>query len=149
MVLLLAGALASGSPTRAQQAPPPSVGVVKVARQPVTQSSEYVGRIQAPQRVNLVARVTAFIDKRFFTEGSEVKAGDLLYRLEQPPFEADVEAKQAAIANVEAQLQNANLTLSRAKALLHTQNVQAPVGRIGARGPAIAGGPTPRGQGAA
>jgi membrane fusion protein, multidrug efflux system len=120
LAIMLAGALAAGVPARAQQAPPPAVGVIKVARQPVTQSSEYVGRIAAPERVNLVARVTAFIDKRFYTEGAEVKAGDLLYRLEQPPFEADVEAKQAAIANVEAQLQNANLTLSRAKALLHT-----------------------------
>jgi membrane fusion protein (multidrug efflux system) len=119
--VLLAAALAAG-PACAQQgnAPPPAVGVVKVAREPVTQSSEYVGRIQSPQRVNVVARVTAFIEKRFFTEGAEVKAGDLLYRLEQAPFQADVQAKQAAIAQVQAQLQNAELSLNRAKALLHT-----------------------------
>ena len=49
-----------------------------------------VGRIQATDRVNLVARVTAFLDQRFFTEGAEVKKGDLLYRLEQGPFQADV-----------------------------------------------------------
>lgn len=118
---VLLAALAAG-PAFAQQghAPPPAVGVVKVAREPVTQSSEYVGRIQSPQRVNIVARVTAFIEKRFFTEGAEVKKGDLLYRLEQAPFQADVQAKQAAIAQVQAQLQNAALSLNRAKALLHT-----------------------------
>lgn len=119
--LLVAGALAVAVPASAQHAPPPpAVGVVKVVRQPVTQSSQYVGRIQSPQQVALVARVTAFIDRRFFTEGAEVKPGDLLYRLEQAPFEADVQAKQAAVAQVEAQLKNADVTLSRAKALLHT-----------------------------
>ncbi|HZB91056.1 MAG TPA: efflux RND transporter periplasmic adaptor subunit, partial [Stellaceae bacterium] len=113
--------LAAGAPALAQQAPPPpAVGVVKVARQPVTQASEYVGRIAAPSRVNLVARVSAFIDKRFFTEGAEVKTGDLLYRLEQGPFQADVDAKEAAIAQIEAQLRNADITLTRAQTLLHT-----------------------------
>lgn len=106
----------------AQQAPPkpPPVGVVPATRKPITQSSEYVGRIQATDRVNLVARVAAFLDKWFFTEGAEVKRGDLLYRLEQAPFQADVAAKQAAVAQYKAQLQNADVTLSRARALLKT-----------------------------
>ncbi len=99
---------------------PPAVGTVTVARQPIYQSSEFVGRIQSIDRVNLIARVTAFIDQRFFVEGAEVKKGDLLYRLEQGPFQADVQAKQAAIAQFEAQLQNANVTLERAKKLLNT-----------------------------
>jgi membrane fusion protein (multidrug efflux system) len=99
---------------------PPAVGTVTVARQRIYQSSEFVGRIQSTDRVNLIARVTAFIDQRFFVEGAEVKKGDLLYRLEQGPFQADVQAKQAAIAQFEAQLQNANVTLERAKKLLNT-----------------------------
>lgn len=109
-------------PALAQQpgARPPAVGTIAVARQPVYQANEFVGRIQSIERVNLVARVTAFIDQRFFTEGAEVKKGDLLYRLEQGPFQADVQAKQAAIDQFKAQLVNANLTLSRARALLHT-----------------------------
>ena len=108
-------------PAMAQQpGRPPAVGVMAVSFQPVRPSEEFVGRIQAVSRVNLVARVTAFIEQRFFTEGAEVKKGDLLYRLEQPPFEADVQAKQAAVAQFEAQLVNANVTLQRAKALLST-----------------------------
>jgi membrane fusion protein (multidrug efflux system) len=113
--------LASLAPAWAQQAPPPpAVGVVKVERRPITETSEFLGRIQAINRVDLSARVTAFLDKRLFTEGSEVKQGDLLYRLEQGPFEADVQAKQAAIKQVEAQLRNANVTLDRARELLRT-----------------------------
>ena len=120
---LLGAALLVAAPAVAQQGgppKPPAVGVVAVERKPVTQSSDYVGRIQAVDRVNLVARVAAFLDQRFFTEGAEVKKGDLLYRLEQGPFQADVAAKQAAIAQFNAQLQNANVTLARAKALLST-----------------------------
>jgi membrane fusion protein (multidrug efflux system) len=112
--------LASLAPAWAQQMPPPAVGVVKVERRPVTETSEFLGRIQAINRVDLSARVTAFLEKRLFTEGSEVKQGDLLYRLERGPFEADAQAKQAAIKQVEAQLRNADVTLSRAKELLRT-----------------------------
>lgn len=120
-VAVIAAALLAGGPAGAQQAPkPPAVGVVAVARQPITPSSEYVGRVQATDRVNVVARVSAFLDQRFFTEGAEVKKGDLLYRLEQGPFLADVQAKQATVAQYKAQLQNAVVTLDRAKALLHT-----------------------------
>jgi membrane fusion protein (multidrug efflux system) len=84
----------------------------------MTPSTEFTGRIQSIDRVNVVARVTAFLDKRFFTEGVEVKKGDLLYRLEQGPFQADLQAKQAAIAQFNAQLQNAAITLTRQRALL-------------------------------
>jgi membrane fusion protein, multidrug efflux system len=110
------------APAIAQQPPakPPAVGVVAVQRKPITQTTEYVGRIQATDRVNLVARVGAFLEERLFTEGAEVKQGELLYRLEQGPFQADIQAKQAAIAQFKAQLQNALLTLSRTRALLST-----------------------------
>jgi membrane fusion protein (multidrug efflux system) len=106
----------------AQQTPakPPAVGVVTAARKSVTQSSEYVARVQAIERVNLTARVAAFLDERFFTEGAEIKKGEPLYRLEQGPFLADVKAKEATIAQLKAQLQNAQIVLGRAKALLNT-----------------------------
>jgi membrane fusion protein, multidrug efflux system len=121
--LALLSILGAALPARAQQggpARPPAVGVVAVVLQSVRPSLEFVGRVQSTERVNLVARVTAFIDQRTFAEGAEVKKGDLLYRLEQPPFQADVAAKQAAIDNLKAQLVNAAVTLKRAQALLNT-----------------------------
>jgi membrane fusion protein (multidrug efflux system) len=117
LLALLASRSGAAQPTGT---PPPAVGVVAVARQPVTQSSEYIGRIEATNRVNLVARVAAFLDEVLFTDGIEVKKGDLLYRLEQGPFRADVQAKEAAVAQFKAQLKNAELTLERARALLRT-----------------------------
>lgn len=99
---------------------PVAVGVVKAESQPVTETSEFVGRVQAVDHVDLVARVTAFLEDRLFEEGSEVARGDLLYRLERGPFEADVNAKAAAEAQAEALLKNAMLTLNRAQSLLNT-----------------------------
>src|SRR3981189_429185 len=79
--------------SRAQPAPagPPAVGVVRAQRKQITETDEFIGRIQSIGRVALVARVSAYLEKRLFVEGAEVKKGDLLYLLEQPPLQAPVE----------------------------------------------------------
>ncbi len=104
------------------QAPggPPAVGVVTVEPAKVTETSEFVGRVQAVQRVALTARVTAFLEQRQFVEGTEVHAGDLLYRLERAPFEADVANKEANVADLSARLANATIQLNRAQKLIGT-----------------------------
>jgi membrane fusion protein, multidrug efflux system len=99
---------------------PPAVGVAPVALRPVTETNEFIGRVDAVQRVDLMPRVTAFLEKREFEEGAEVRQGDLLFRLERPPFEAQLAQARAAVAEAQAQLQNANLTLGRATSLLNT-----------------------------
>ena len=99
---------------------PPAVGVVRVAPQEITQTNEFIGRIQAIDRVSLVARVTAFLEQRLFIEGTEVKKGDLLYRLEQPPFQAPVDSNKARVAQLEAQHTFAEQQLARAQSLLNT-----------------------------
>jgi membrane fusion protein (multidrug efflux system) len=107
-------------PAAAQPGPggPPAVGVVRVERQQITQTDEFIGRIQAVGRVSLVARVTGFLEKRMFVEGDEVKNGDLLYQLEQPPFQAQVEASKSAVDQLEAQHRNAQITLQRNQELV-------------------------------
>jgi membrane fusion protein (multidrug efflux system) len=97
---------------------PPAVGVVRAERQQITETDEFIGRIQAVNRVALVARVTGFLEKRLFTEGAEVKKGDLLYEIEKPPFQAAVDAAQSTVEQMEAQHRNAQLTLQRAQTLL-------------------------------
>src|SRR5271166_1112991 len=110
------------SRAEAQPAPggPPAVGVVRVAHQEITQSNEFVGRIQSIGRVSLVARVSAFLEKREFVEGTEVKKGDLLYLLEQPPFQAQVDFNKANVAQLQAQYTYAQQQLGRAQYLLKT-----------------------------
>src|SRR5882757_3641454 len=120
-VLVSAGLGFAGiSAADAQPAPsgPPAVGVMETVKRPITESSEFLGRIEAPNRVSVVARVTAFLEKRNFAEGAEVKSGDMLYQLERGPFEADLASKKAQVAQMQATLVNAQLTTGRAKALL-------------------------------
>ncbi|MGM5028274.1 efflux RND transporter periplasmic adaptor subunit [Tardiphaga sp. 862_B3_N4_1] len=97
---------------------PLSVGVVAAMPRPITETNEFLGRIEATNRVTIVARVTAFLDSRLFEEGAEIETGVSLYRLERAPFEADLAAKQATVAELQATLENAKQTTERAKALL-------------------------------
>ena len=118
VVMLVICALAA--PVAAQQSSsgPPAVGVVRAQRQQVTQTDEFIGRLQAVGRVALVARVTAFLEKRQFNEGAEVKKGDLLYVLERAPLQAQVDNAKATVDQLTAQHRNAELTLERARALM-------------------------------
>ena len=112
--------ITTGAAGRTQPAPsgPPAVGVVEAIRRPITETSEFLGRIDAINRVNVVARVTAFLEERLFNEGAEIKKGDQLYRLERGPFEADLASKQAQVAQLQATLELAKLTTERARTLL-------------------------------
>ena len=122
LVVALAVVPSGSTAVRAQGAPPPpAVGVVKAAKQPITQTNEFIGRVQAINRVDVVARVTAFVDKVAFKDGAEVKRGDVLYQLERGPFEADLDAKKAVAQQFDAQLTNANVALDRAQTLLKSQ----------------------------
>ncbi len=122
VLAIVAWSTFAASPASAQFGPagPPAVGTVQAVRKPIIDSNEFVGRVQAVSRVDLVARVTAFLDQRLFAEGAEVAKGALLYRLERGPFEADVQAKTAAVAQQQALLRNATITLGRAQSLLNT-----------------------------
>lgn len=122
-LLLLAAAPAplflGAGPARAQFGPqgPPAVGTVTADRRPVTESTEFVGRIEAVNRVEIRARVTGFLQERLFREGQEVKAGDVLFRIERPPFEAQLEQARANVAAAVATLENARVALNRAREL--------------------------------
>jgi membrane fusion protein, multidrug efflux system len=120
LLTFLSGLLSAGAEAQLASGGPPAVGVVRAERQQMTQTDEFIGRIQAIGRVALVARVSAFLEQQLFVEGSEVKKGDLLYRLEQPPFQAQVQANQATVEQLQAQHRNAELTLWRAQTLLKT-----------------------------
>ncbi len=122
----LAGALAlliaASAPAAAQFGPqgPPAVGVLTAERRPVTESIEFVGRVEATDRVNIRARVTGFLQERLFREGGDVQQGEVLYRLERAPFEAQVEQAQANLAGANANLENTRVALARARELRQT-----------------------------
>jgi membrane fusion protein (multidrug efflux system) len=118
----LSGLLMLGAPAWSQtaNAPPPVVTVMDVHAQPVYAQQSYVGRVAALNIVQLNARVTGYLESQNFKDGDDVKAGQLLYVIEQAPYQAAVAQAQAQVEAAIAQSQNANVTLQRAEALLRT-----------------------------
>ncbi|MFE0753979.1 efflux RND transporter periplasmic adaptor subunit [Inquilinus sp. NPDC058860] len=123
-LLLLAGCNeASDQQAQAPQMPPPAVGVVTAAKRPVAEGVTFVGRVQAVNKVDLVARVEGFLQQRNYTEGQEVKAGDPLFVLEKDTYQAAVDQAQANLASAQATADNAKLQTDRARELIKNQNV--------------------------
>ena len=110
-------AMAQGTP------PPPAVSVIPVASRQVTETGEFLGRVTAIDKVDIVARVPGFIEERNFTEGQKVKTGDLLFRIEQATYKAAVEQQRANLAKAKATEVNAALQLERGKELVRNQNI--------------------------
>ena len=127
-VLVLATALCGCErPSTADQATapatPPAVTVTAAALKSVTQAGTFVGRVQAVNTVNLVSRVEGFLQKRAFTEGQQVKTGDLLFVIEQDTYHAAVDQAQAQLASAQATERNAALALQRSQELVRTNAV--------------------------
>src|SRR5437868_5551272 len=83
-------------------APLPAVSVAAVVSRQVTETGDYIGRVWAIDKVDVVARVPGFIEERTFTEGQQVKKGNLLFRIEQATYKAAVEQARAAVAKAKA-----------------------------------------------
>src|SRR5262245_20162912 len=112
----------SGAAT-AQGAPPPAVSVKPVMSRQVTETGDYIGRVTAIDKVDIVARVPGFVEERTFTEGQQVKKGDLLFRIEQATYKAAVEQARASVAKAKAAGVNAKLQLDRGKELVRSSNI--------------------------
>jgi membrane fusion protein, multidrug efflux system len=105
------------------QAPTPAVTVAEATLGPITPSASYVGRVQAVNTVNLVARVSGFLQQLHFREGQRVKTGDLLFTIEQDTYQAAVDQSQANVDRAKATERNADLQLQRSQQLARTNTV--------------------------
>ena len=101
----------------------PGVIVAPATLRTITRSASHVGRVQAVKTVNLVTRVDGFLQKQAFTEGQQVKTGDLLFVVEQDTYQAALVKAQAALAKTQATENNAALTLQRSQDLVRTNAV--------------------------
>jgi membrane fusion protein (multidrug efflux system) len=133
------------SPADAQPAPQAAaipVGVVTASRKPVTKSYDFVGRVEAVQRVEVKARITGFLEGVLFKEGDMIKEGAPLYSIEKGLFQAAVEQAEGQLAKskaakvlTEVQLQraeellakNAGTAVARDQALANDQSAQGSV----------------------
>ncbi len=95
----------------------PTVDVATVVEQRITEWDEFTGRLQAPETVALMPRVSGYLDKVLFTEGALVKAGDLLFQIDDRAFTADVNRLKAELQSAISQQQLANSDYQRAEQL--------------------------------
>jgi membrane fusion protein (multidrug efflux system) len=131
MAPLLAGCDEPNAATAAAQPFEPDVSVVTVRPQARAMVRELPGRI-APTRVSEVRpRVSGIVVARLFNQGSEVKAGDTLYKIDPRPFEVEVQSSEAALARAKATLDQATLhahrvaTLTSQRAAPESENEKA------------------------
>jgi membrane fusion protein, multidrug efflux system len=121
---LLAACDESSSAIATTQPSEPDVGIVTIKPQPRAVVRELPGRI-APARVaDVRPQVSGIVVERLFRQGSEVRAGDPLYRIDPRPFEVEVMLNEAALAKAEAVHQQAQQHARRI-ALLFTQRVMS------------------------
>ena len=123
LFVFLATLVARGAVVRAAP-PPPAVTVVPVQVANVAPSNTFIGRVTPIQSVNIVPRITAFIEDVPVKQGSDVKAGEVLFQLQKTQYQAAVQAAQAQLDSAKAALQNAQLAYARA-AQLNKQGFEA------------------------
>src|SRR5205823_8108496 len=113
LVLVVLLSWGASRAAEAQAPPAPAVGVRAAEIRGVARSYEFIGRIGAINTVQLRARVEGFIDKILFTEGQDVKEGDLLYQIEKATYQAQVDQAKAKLLSDQAQVINADLQYRR------------------------------------
>lgn len=95
----------------------PSVTVETVRKRDTVDQSSYIGRVQAIDKVTIRARVDGFIAERGFDEGKEVKRDQVLFALENDPYDAALALAKANLANANAARGLAQATYNRTKEL--------------------------------
>src|SRR5262245_10414675 len=112
-------ALASGcsKETAPTQRPAPVVGVITVEPHTIPYTVTFVAQTESSQQVNIVARVSGYLDKIAYHEGDLVKQGQLLFQLDPKPFQAQLQAARGELQSQQARHTNAKANLERVKPL--------------------------------
>lgn len=124
-LLVLLAAIAGSAGAHAQGGPggPPPVSVAKPVVKDITEWDDFVGRFEAVDTVEIRARVSGYLAKVHFRDGSVVKAGDLLFTIDQRPYQNAVEEARANVESAKVQLDYAQSDLERAEALRRSGNI--------------------------
>jgi len=117
IAVALVGAACGKEEKKAADRPPAEVTVLTIAPRDVPVTATYVAQTQSSQAVNIQARVSGFLDKRMYVEGSVVKAGQVLFQMDKKPLQAQVDGAAAALQRNQAALQVATANLARTKPL--------------------------------
>lgn len=103
--------------------PPAEVGVVTVKLTDVGLVTELPGRLEASRVAQVRARAAGIVQKRLFTEGSAVRAGQALFQIDASPYQATLASAQASQAKAEANLMQASAQAERFKPLIEAKAI--------------------------
>jgi membrane fusion protein (multidrug efflux system) len=103
--------------------PPPTVGVVVLQTSPVTLTTELPGRVAALESSDVRPQINGVIRRRNFVEGSLVKAGQVLYEIEDSPYRAAVLTAQGQLAQAQANISSTQLQADRFRQLVALNGV--------------------------
>ncbi|WP_197525333.1 efflux RND transporter periplasmic adaptor subunit [Pseudobythopirellula maris] len=120
--------------------PPPEVTVATPVEKTLRRTLSFTGTTSPIERVEIRARVSGFVDRADFVDGSDVKAGDLLYVIDPRPFEAKVRQAEASQQLAEARLESANAEVVRARSEANNAEAQLARGERAAQGGAVTEG---------
>lgn len=123
--LLLAGCSRAEADAPPPSPPPPEVSVAAVLAQPMHDWEEFTGRLEERHRVEVRPRVAGFIDSVHFADGARVKKGQLLFRIDPRPFEAEVERWSGELERARSQHELAQLNRERGQRLLEGKVIAA------------------------
>ncbi len=126
-LVLLQGCKDEAASKTAFKMPPPTVNFVVTEAKDHEVHSELLGRTQAFVTAQIRPQVNGIIQKRLFTEGAMVKAGDPLYQIDPAPYEAALTASKAQLAQAQAKLSQASSELKRTQALYKARAVSQQV----------------------
>ncbi len=101
--------------------PPPNVAVSEIQARPVPLRFDYAGRVAAFREVEVRARVSGILQEKAFIEGATVKAGDVLFRIDPAPYEAELARAKAQLQEAQAQLSRTERDAERATTLFQRQ----------------------------
>jgi membrane fusion protein, multidrug efflux system len=118
IVLTLTGCNRKPAGPGARQMPPPQVGVFTVSSHSLALTNELPGRITPVRVAQVRARVTGIVLHQEFRQGSNVKANEVLYRIDPAPYQAALDSAKASVAQAEATLTQAQLLAERYKPLV-------------------------------
>ena len=122
-LLVLAGCDKKPATPAAAATQPTEVGVITVATRPVTLTRELPGRTSAFRIAEVRARVSGIVLKRLFTEGADVKEGQVLYQIDPAPYQAALDSAKASVARAEAAALSARLQAERSEKLVAARAV--------------------------
>ena len=114
----LAALLAACGKDQPPAPPPPTVGVVTLKNEPVTLTTELPGRIVAFETSEVRPQVSGVVRRRLFAEGANVRAGQVLYEIEDAPYRAALGQAQGALARAQASIEATRLQAARYQELV-------------------------------